>query len=273
MPQKEYYPILDTNLANAEELANNMREAEDLDWWDEPVEGESEEINEQVDKGNQPIPQPTKPEIKPKKINQTNNSILPATEAEPQEKVTIMDECLKSVGAKEMEPAWEYYSDLAWNPWAMNKIKRGSSGAVISNNQGTTHSQIPGQTEQRKVNSRVEDDAKSNPHILIHTQPNLDRARAVSISTDPKVTFLKGQHTSNQAEIAKMKDIPCQEGIGPTTHTLTTEFFELPLRISSDQSRGEGGPDTTSTIAIDMITIRNLEDRGATHSNTTKCDF
>jgi hypothetical protein len=34
-----------------------------VDWWDEPVEGENEDFDERVDEaGNQPIPQPSKPE-------------------------------------------------------------------------------------------------------------------------------------------------------------------------------------------------------------------
>jgi hypothetical protein len=55
------------------------------------------------------------------------------------------------------EPAWEYYSDVAWNPWAVDEIEGESDGggkaasgdgegedeATIPRNEGTTQSQIP----------------------------------------------------------------------------------------------------------------------------------
>ena len=47
---------------------------ERLDWWYEPVEGEREDFDEQVDKaGNQPIPQLAKPE--PEEVEQTDDNL------------------------------------------------------------------------------------------------------------------------------------------------------------------------------------------------------
>ncbi len=90
------------------------------------------------------------------------------------------------------EPTWEYYSNVAWNPWAVDEIEGESRGKVASGhgededaankattkaqerrivkfpNEGTTHSQIPEQGGDAKSNPGEEDDAKSNPHTPIH---------------------------------------------------------------------------------------------------------
>ncbi len=62
----------------------------------------------------------------------------------------------------------------------------------------------PEPAEWHKVNSKVEDDAKSIPHT-------------VSMPMDPNVTLSKGQHSYNLAKMANMKGIPYQKGKPPHT--------------------------------------------------------
>jgi hypothetical protein len=72
-PRKEYYSIQDTDFVSAENKVHEMDGSESDEesqyWWDEPVEGEREHFDEQVDEtGNQPISQPAEPE--PEEVEQ-----------------------------------------------------------------------------------------------------------------------------------------------------------------------------------------------------------
>ena len=83
---------------------------------------------------------------------------------------------------------------------------------------------------------------------------SFEGAEPVSTPMDPNVTLSKGQHPSSLSKIAKIKNLPYQEGTGPLMHTpksdgafpividaITTQFREEPSQNSSDQSRGGGG--------------------------------
>ena len=126
-----------------------------IDWWDEPVEGEKEDFDERVDEaGNQPIPQPSKPETTiPKGMELpleqpgeqgtlgrnkaasgegTNdewaaNATRDATEDQESSYEMAKGEVewpkegadagvILHASYLKTEPRWEYYSDLAWNP-------------------------------------------------------------------------------------------------------------------------------------------------------------
>ncbi len=73
--------------------------------------------------------------------------------------------------------------------------------APMMNDAKEQHKVNPKSAEQRKVNSKVKDNAKSIPHT-------------VSTPTDPNVTLSKGQYSYNLAEMAKTGGIPCFEANG-----------------------------------------------------------
>jgi hypothetical protein len=265
-----------------------------VDWWDEPVEGENEDFDEQVDKaGNQPIPQPSKPETTIPKGTE-----LPLAQPEEQEKCrgkaasgesTDDDEWAATATADatedrdpsyetakgevewpeetgagvplhtpypKSEPAWEYYSDVVWNPWAVDEIEGESKGTAASGGNGegaeeANRAFASKTTGQRKVNPSTKDDAKSNPRTPIHARSNFDNAEHVSRPMDNKNILLNGQ---NPSEITKTSTVPFREGIGPLTHTprpatacpiasdaKTPKFREEPSHFSLDKSRGRGG--------------------------------
>jgi len=246
-----------------------------IDWWDEQVEGEREDFDKEIDEtGNQPIPQPSEP-----KTITLKGTELPLAQPEEQGKCrgkaasgesTDDDEWAAATtrncefpynvakgdaGYLKMAPAWEYYSNAVWNPWAVDEIEGESRGKAASEDgEGVDEANqafAPETTGRRKVNPNTEDDAKSNPRIPIHMQSNFDDTKHVSTLNDHKKFLLDGQHLPSPAKIT---NIPFREGIGPSTHTpnpnttssiaidaITDENLEEPPQISSDQSRGGGG--------------------------------
>ncbi len=102
-------------------------------------------------------------------------------------------------------------------------------------------------------NPREADDAKSAPL----PQPDFDDAKFISRSMDLENTLMEGQHPRSLAEVAKVKNLPYREGIGPLMH--------VPMGIN---------PKTPLTIAITAeIFTKILEDLGSMHSNVTRHVF
>lgn len=79
---------------------------------------------------------------------------------------------------------------------------------------------------------------------------------------DLEDTLSEGQYLSTAAEIAKTKDLPYREGIGPPMYTPTAEFFERPLQIFSDQSRGGEGYSGVRLPADRALSLLNTRWRG-----------
>jgi len=276
-----------------------------VDWWDEPVEGENEDFDEQVNKaGNQPIPQPSKPETTIPKGTE-----LPLAQPEEQEKCrdkaasgegTDDDEWAATAttdvpedrnSSYEMakgevewpkeeadagvplrtpypktEPTWEYYPDVAWNPWAVDEIEGESDGEGVDKEKERRRKSASSR-ERRKVNSEEEGRRKVNPSAADDAKParhpqttqtpvqsNFDDAEFVSTPMNLNATLSGGQHLSTAAEIAKTTNLPYREGIGPLAHTtkpyttpsiainaITPNFREEPPHISSNQFRQRGG--------------------------------
>ena len=293
-PRKECYSIQDTDPVSAENKVHEMDGSESDEesqyWWDEPVEGERKNIDDRVDEtGNQPISQPAEPE--PEEVERTDND-LPAIEAEFEpksepEKLLLAQpeeqgECRGKAASnepgegadeidwivdehpKEVEPTQEYYPHLVCESLMEEKTRRREVNLGMEGRREVK----PAPMEQREVNSKVEDDAKSNPRT----------PKFVSRSMDLKNTLTEGQQPPTTADMAKTSNLPYREGIGPLTHTpkpnaiatdaITHEIREEPPQISSDKSRGGGGTscinarkDEVGATNLDRVTrdLRGLE--------------
>jgi hypothetical protein len=241
-----------------------------IDRWDEQVEGEREDFEEEINEtGNQPIPQPSEP-----KTTSLKETELPLAQPEEQGKCRgeaasgeSADEWAATATADatenrdpsyetakgevewpeetgagvplhtpypKTEPAWEYYSDVVWNPWAVDEIEGECDGGKVASREAgegvdqanwaftsetTGRRKVnpemegrrkvkPTPMERRKVNSEVEDDAKSNPRTPIHTQSNFDDAEFVLTPMNLNATLSGGQHPSTAAKIAKINNLP-----------------------------------------------------------------
>ena len=132
------------------------------------------------------------------------------------------------------------YSDVAWNPWAVDEIQgeSGGGGKAASGEAGKGVDEAkwafaPKTMERREVNPNTEDDAKSNPgeegdaesnpgegddpkSTPIHMQSNFDEAGFVSMAFDYEHFLLNSQYPPG---ITKTNNIPFRERIGPLTHT------------------------------------------------------
>ena len=275
-----------------------------VDWWDEQVEGENEDLDIRVDEaGNQPIPQPSVPKkgtelplAQPEEhgecwgkaansegpdddkweatvtmdVTEGRNSSYEIAKGEvewPEEADTGV---LPHTSYPKTEPAWEYYPDAAWNPWAVDELE-GESGGKAASGDGEgddkaneANRALQSETGRREVNPSTEgrrkvcpsgvDDPKSVLHPRNPTQSKFDDAESVSTPMNLNANLSGGQHPSTAAEIAKTNNLPYREGTGPPTHTLrpdaafsiaidamTPKIREEPPHFSSDQSRGGGG--------------------------------
>ena len=138
-----------------------------MDWWDEPVEGEKERVDET---GNQPIPQPSVPEtttpkgtelplVQPEELGKCRGKVASGEGADDDEwAATAMTDVTEDRNSSyemakgevewpkeeeagagvslhtpypKTEPTWEYYSDVAWNPWAVDEIEGESDGEGV----------------------------------------------------------------------------------------------------------------------------------------------
>jgi hypothetical protein len=150
-------------------------------WWDKPVEGEREDVDERINEtGNQPIPQVAKPE--PKEVKWTDDDPPPIeAKFEPKSKPKKLllaqpeeqGECRGKAASNELgEGADEVDWIVDECPKEVEPMQEPARRRIVKfPKEGTTRSQIPIR-EQRgdpKSNLEEEDDAKSNPHIQIHT--------------------------------------------------------------------------------------------------------
>jgi hypothetical protein len=253
-----------------------------INWWDEQVEGEREDFEEEINEtGNQPIPQPSEP-----KTTSLKETELPLAQPEEQgkcrgeaasDKGTDNEEWAATADAgvelrtpyPKTEPAWEYYSHVMWNPWAVDEIEGDSRGKVASGGSGEDEDKAeknpekgrrvvcPEEEGRRKVCPSAADDAESvqQPHTChIRARPDFDDTEPISTSMDHENTLSDGQHLPSPAKFIKTKNLPYREGIGPplctpkpnTTISIAIDmtrpkFREEPPHFSSDQSRGMGG--------------------------------
>jgi hypothetical protein len=101
---------------------------------------------------------------------------------------------------------------------------------------------------------------------------------------DLENTLFEDQHPPTIAEIAKTKNLPYREGIGPLTHTpkpdstfpmaIDAEFLEERPQISSNQFRGGGEASWVNPRKdTEGATTKGLEGAGSMHANAPKCDL
>jgi hypothetical protein len=183
-----------------------------------PVEGERGDFDERVNnEGNQPIPQPaTKPEPEEKlplaQPEEQGECRGKAASGEKGEGVDEVDWGIVTVDEhpKGVEPAQEYYSNAVWEfpeppdeKTRRRKVNLGMEGR---------RKVKPAPMERREVNSKVEDDAKSNPHT----------PKFASRPMDLENTLLESQRPPTTANIAKNKQLTISRGHWtPHTHPET----------------------------------------------------
>ena len=235
-----------------------------MDWWDEQVEGEREDFDEEINKtGNQPIPKPSEPQTtslkgtelplaQPEEQGKCRGKAASGESADDDEWAATATadatedrdpsyettkgkvEWPKEDGAgarvllhtpyPKSELAWEYYPDVAWNPWTMDEIKKQGEcrGMAATSEDGEGVDEVKkdldeGKERRRKVCPSAADDAKSvrHPHTdQIPAQSNFDDADFILRPMDLKNTLSDGQHLPSQAKIKKTENLPFREGIG-----------------------------------------------------------
>jgi hypothetical protein len=293
-----------------------------VDWWDEQVEGEREEFDEQVDEmGNQPIPQPSEPEAitrkgtelplaQPEEQGKCGGKVASDESADNDEwAATVSTDAMEDressyetakgeiewpeeAGAGVLphtpypnaEPASEYYSDVMWNPWAVDEIQgeSGGGGKAASGESGKGVDEVneakkDPEKGRHKVCPGAADDAKSILHLRNPARSNFDDAEPVSTRIDHENFLSDGQHLPSPAKFMKTKNLPYREGIGPPLCTpkpnaaisiainaITPKFREKPPHLSSDKSRGRGG--------TSWVNPRKHAE-GGTRANPAKRDF
>jgi len=160
-----------------------------MDWWDEPVEGEKEDFDERVNKaGNQPIPQPSELETTiPKGAelpleqpgeqgtlgknkaasgegtddewaatatrdateDRESSYEMAKGEVEWQKEGADAGVILRALYLK-TEPRWEYYSDLAWNPWVEEEGMWQEGSQITAAPNGRSVSGIEGKRSEKE---------------------------------------------------------------------------------------------------------------------------
>jgi hypothetical protein len=265
-PQEECYSTQDTDPASTSnwvhKTTSSKPEEERLDWRYELIEGEREDFNEQVDEvGNQPIPQLEKPENE--EVERTDDDLSTTKSARDAEEDQAMalwlydpedDENGENGEEDEVNQVSVTVKNVVEDlepPHMSSDKSRGEGEGGVSWVNSRKHLAMmneakgrckvnPKPAERRKVNSEMEDDAKSIPHT-------------VSMPTDPNVTLSKGQHSYNLAEMANTGGIPYFEANGSPMY--------VPINTSP-----------TTTVAAPTVT-GFLEKPGATLSEAVKHDF